>query len=90
MNQRVRKLFEKLERDPVLLDKVSKAKSVEDLYKRAVKIVDGYTVNDLRYALEELEIIPHSEASNHSELDYVSGGVSDFDMNLFIKYLKKL
>lgn len=88
MNQRVRKLFEKLEKNPVLLDRLSKAKSVEDLYKKAVKIVDGYTINDLRFALEELEIIPHRKRSNPIALDYVSGGIPDFDMNLFIKYLK--
>lgn len=88
MNQKVRKLFEKLEKNPVLLDKVSRAKSVEDLYKKAIKIVDGYTINDLRFALEELKIIPHRKANDYSAYEYVSGGASTIDIDMLIKHFK--
>lgn len=69
MNQNVKKLLEVLEANPILLNKISKATDIESLYRKAIKIVGGYTINDLKFALEELEIIPHDDA-----LSYVSGG----------------
>lgn len=72
MNQNVRRLLELLEANPVLLNKLSKATDVESLYRKTIKIIGGYTVNDLKFALEELEIIPHEEV-----FSYVSGGTGE-------------
>lgn len=87
MNQKISELFEKLEKNPILLDSLSGAESVEMLYKKAIKIVDGYTINDLRFALEELNIIPKQD--NLSKFDYVSGGSSAIDIDAFTNFFKK-
>lgn len=87
MNYKVSELFKKLEKNPILLDKLSKEKDVESLYKKAIRIVGGYTVDDLRFALEELKIIPRQ--SSRSRLEFVSGGASVIDENTFSKLISE-
>lgn len=87
MNHKVSELFKKLEKNPILLYQLSKKKDVVSLYKKAIRIIGGYTVDDLRFALEELKIIPRQ--NNQSRLNYVSGGSSAVDENTFSKLISE-
>lgn len=85
MNENLKKLFEVLKADENISEKFSVCKTPEEAYQTAQEIVDGYSFEEFKQAMTEIDKLAKKESGELSEADLegVAGG-SDLELGLTI------
>ena len=82
MNEKLKKLFEAIEKDDSLVEKFKSCKTAEEAYGIATSVADGYTIDEFKEIM--LKIDKAAKAAENPELsdedlDQVAGGFSTGD-----------
>ena len=85
MNEGLKKLFEQMGSDESLGEKFEQCKTAEEAYEVALKVADGYTMEEFKEAMKKIANYNNSSENELSEedLDKVAGG-SDLELALGI------